>query len=700
MFLIHTKNQHIELPFSKHIHNMKKIIFFITLCFFFSINPTFAQVNNTPSKALLFGKNKIIPEGSVIRCATTEYEEYLKSKNPNRISTAEFEQWIAPKIELEKNKKKNAAQGFKTNAVITIPVVVHVIHNGDLLGSDENIFDEQVISQIQVLNEDFRKKANTPGFNTNSVGADVEIEFALAKRDPSGISSNGINHVNLGRESWSTVDIDGSLKPQTQWNPEKYLNIWVVKFTKTDLLGYAQFPSASGLPGINQDEGFANTDGVVIGYTFFGSSSYFTGGNYTTPYDKGRTTSHEVGHWLGLRHIWGDGGCDVDDFCQDTPNAGQENTGCPSNIDSCPASPGLDMVENYMDYTDDTCMNIFTADQKARMITVMNNSVRRASLKTSDALTPGVIFANDASTMVINLNIPPCGTSFIPVIRIVNKGSATLTQASISYGIDNNNLQTYNWTGSLANNESQNITLNSLTTTGGNHDFSSTITSTNRKTDQNSANNSDTINFDITKNYASNTVVFSLQQDYYGSETTWNLTNSAGTVLYKGGPYTDLPETGPLPDPIKATFDLAGNDCYTFTIFDTQDDGICCDFGNGSYTVSTPTNEIIATGGAFGGTQSKSFRIGSLSTVDIEKLNSVYLYPNPTSNILNVVSENKLNTPEVYTIINTLGQILKSKKIESAEDLQINVSHLSQGIYFLKLSKNQSETTTIPFIKK
>jgi hypothetical protein len=679
---------------------MKKITFFIALCFFFSIHTASAQVNNTPSETLLFGKKKIIPEGSVIRCATTEYEEYLRSKNPNRVSTAAFEQWITPKIEIEKNKKKNAANEYKTNAVIIIPVVVHVIHNGDLLGSDENIFDQQVISQIQVLNEDFRKKANTPGFNTNPVGADVEIEFALAKRDPSGILSNGINHVNLGRESWSTDDIDGALKPQTQWNPEKYLNIWVVKFTRTDLLGYAQFPSTSGLPGINTNGGLATTDGVVIGYSVFGSSSIFTGGNYTTNYDKGRTTSHEVGHWLGLRHIWGDGGCDVDDFCEDTPNAGQENTGCPINIDSCPESPGLDMVENYMDYTDDACMNIFTADQKTRMITVMNNSVRRVSLKTSDALTPGEIFANDASTMVVNLNIAPCSNTFIPVIRIVNKGSATLTQASIRYGIDNNNLQTYNWTGNLANNEAQNITLNSLTTTGGNHNFSSTITSANGTTDQNNANNSDTINFDITKNYASNTVTFSLQLDYYGTETTWNLTNSAGTVLYEGGPYTDLPESGPLPDPIDTIFNLAKNDCYTFTIVDTQSDGICCDFGNGSYTISTPTDEIIASGGAFRETESKSFRIGSLSTVDIEKLNSVYLYPNPTSNILNVVIENKLNTPEAYTIINTLGQILKSKKIESAEDLQINVSDLSKGIYFLQLSKDLSETTTIRFIKK
>jgi hypothetical protein len=680
---------------------MKKITFILLLSLFFSVNYSFAQVNNS-TEVILFSKKKIIKEGSLIRCATTEYEEYLKSKNPSRLSTSEFEQWITPKIIIEKEKIKNTSKGLRQNAVITIPVVVHVIHNGNIIGAEENIFDEQVISQIQVLNEDFRKKSGTPGFNTNPVGADVEIEFALAKRDPSGILSNGINRVDLGQESWSTDEINSFVKPQTQWDPEKYLNIWVVKFTGNNLLGYAQFPNASGLPGINPDEGPANTDGVVIGYAFFGSSSYFPGGTYLANYDKGRTASHEVGHWLGLRHIWGDGDCTVDDFCADTPNAGKENEGCPVGVDSCPLSTGLDMVENYMDYTNDACMNIFTADQKARMITVMNNSIRRASLKTSDALVPGTTFANDASTMIVNLNIN-CSSNFSPQIKITNKGTATLTQASIRYGVDNQNLQTYNWTGSLASNQSQNITLNSLTTTAGNHNFSCTIISVNGTTDQNTSNNSSTINFNIENslNYSSNTVNFSLQLDHYGTETTWKLTNTAGVILYEGGPYTDTDDvTGPLPALITTSFNLPSNDCYTFSIFDSQGDGICCEYGAGSYVLNTPGGDIIASGDAFGGGETTKFSINALSTNEVKNLNSVYLYPNPTSNLLNIVIENKLDSPEAYTIINSLGQIIKSKKIESEQDLSVNVSNLTQGIYFLKLSKNQSETNTIRFIKK
>lgn len=680
---------------------MKKITFILILFLFFSANYSFAQVNNT-TEVILFGKKQIIKKGSLIRCATTEYEEYLKSKNPNRLSTTEFEQWIAPKITIEKQKIKNTSKGLKQNAVITIPVVVHIIHNGDIIGVDENIFDQQVISQIQVLNEDFRRKTGTPGFNTNPVGADVEIEFALAKRDPSGVLSNGINRVNLGQESWSTDEINNSVKPQTQWNPEKYLNIWIVKFTANDLLGYAQFPSTSTLPGIDADEGPANTDGVVIGYAYFGSSSYFPGGTYATDYDKGRTTSHEVGHWLGLRHIWGDGGCDVDDFCEDTPNAGQANEGCPVGVDSCPTSPGLDMIENYMDYTNDACMNIFTANQKMRMITVMNNSIRRVSLKTSDALVPGVIFTNDATTMIVNLNIN-CSKNFSPVIKIINKGNSPLTQASIQYGIDNQNLQTYNWTGNLTNNESQDITLNNLTATEGNHNFSCTIISVNGATDQNTSNNNSNVNFDITNSldYSSNTVNFSLQLDRYGTETTWKLTNTAGNILYEGGPYTDTVVAEPLPDPINTSFNLPNNDCYTFTIFDSQGDGICCDYGSGFYTLKTPTNEVIASGATFEGAESTKFSINKpLSTDEFKDSNSIYLYPNPTSNILNITIENKLETPDTYSVINSLGEIIKSKKIESEDDLHVNVSNLTQGIYFLKLSKNKSETTTIRFIKK
>jgi hypothetical protein len=680
---------------------MKKITFILLLSVYFLANHSYAQTNNT-TKTLLFGKNKITQPGTFIRCASTEYEEFLKSKSPNRLTTSEFEQWINPKIAIEKEKRKGQSQVARENAVITIPVVVHVIHNGDAYGTSENIFDEQVLSQIRVLNEDFRKKIGTPGFNDNPVGADVELEFALAKSDPSGVLTNGINRVDLGQASWSTNEIESTVKPLTQWDPSRYFNIWVVKLASNTLLGYAQFPSASGLSGINANSGNANTDGIVIGYAFFGSSIYFPGGTYVNNYDKGRTASHEVGHWLGLRHIWGDGDCTVDDFCADTPNAGQENQGCPAGADSCPNSPGLDMIENYMDYTDDACMNIFTNDQKNRITTVMNNSIRRVSLKTSDALTPGFLLGNDASSRIINLNIN-CSKTFAPTIEISNKGTNTLTQVTIQYSVDNQNVQTYNWTGSLTTNQSQNITLPNLTTTVGDHNFNCSINTINSTTDQNAANNNSSVNFAIVNaaNYASNQFLFSLQLDHYGSETTWKLTNSAGIEVYQSETYTDSGnEKGPLPTIITKTFDLPSNDCYTFTIADSAGDGICCDFGRGSYVLRTASGDIVALGSNFEYGQSTKFSNNSLATTDVVDSGVIYLYPNPTSNELQIIVDNKVNTPEVYTIINSLGQVVKSEKIESIKDLTVNVSTLSQGIYFLKLSSSQSKTTTLRFVKK
>ncbi|WP_262706939.1 M43 family zinc metalloprotease, partial [Flavobacterium bomense] len=186
--------------------------------------------------------------------------------------------------------------------------------------------------------------------------------------------------------------IETILKPNTSWDPALYLNMWSLKFTDNTLLGYAQFPdnnfaqnNPNYLQGLNPNGGPANTDGVVSSYDVFGSSAF--GGSFllAPPYDKGRTMTHEVGHWLGLKHIWGDGGsrdsntkdCNASDYCDDTPKAGWENYECLITYDSCPTDPGNDMTENYMDYTNDACMNIFTQNQKDRITVIMNNAARR-----------------------------------------------------------------------------------------------------------------------------------------------------------------------------------------------------------------------------------------------------------------------------------------------------------------------------------
>lgn len=646
----------------------------------------------------IFGK-PVQHHSDHIRCVTTEYESYLQKKYKNRANQNEFERWISSKILKNKSDSEN---GRNTNNIITIPVVVHVIHNGDAYGTGENITDEQVLSQITVLNQDFRRMINSPGYNTNSVGADIEIEFCLVQQDPDGNETNGINRVNLTTASWGENAVESILKPQTQWDPTRYFNIWVCRFggDLEGVLGYAQFPDSSGLGGLDTSGGNANTDGVIIGYQYFGSSDIYPAGTYDSPYDKGRTTTHEIGHYFGLRHIWGDNSsCTVNatdsnkDYCLDTPAASTANYGCATGTNSCTAAAGNDMIENYMDYSDDACMNLFTQNQKERIMAVLQNSPRRASLVNSNACNPPVVYELDGSLNIESLN-EACETEFTPVIKLQNKGTITLTSVNITYNFDGETNQTFTWSGSLGLNEISLITLPSTSLNGGNHTFNASISLVNGNEDQNTVNNSINSSFDIINNYNTTQITLTLQRDYYGSETTWSLSNSLGNIVASGGPYSNSTS---LPALITQNIAVDNNECYVFTINDEYGDGICCDYGNGYYNLKTSDNIIIGSGGEFGSTEIKNFLINSSLNVVDYSLNKITIAPNPVTEFLTIYLNNT-EIPEKYSIYNSLGQLIISKKIEKTEDLNINTSNLSDGIYFLNISSNQLNKT-IKFLK-
>jgi len=265
-------------------------------------------------------------------------------------------------MELENATAMRMALGAKAlkkaTALVSIPVVVHVVYNT----SGENISATQIKSQIKVLNKDYRAKntdkSKVPPVWTGLV-TDVGIQFSLATKDPNGKPTNGITRTKTTRTSFDTDDSvkSSATGGRNPWNTSKYLNIWVCTLAN-GILGYAQFPG-----------GPKKTDGVVILNTAFGTT-----GTAAAPFNLGRTTTHEVGHWFNLRHIWGDTeDCSGSDFVADTPNAAGPNYGNPTfpHI-SCQNGPNGDMFMNYMDYVDDDAMFMFTTQQVARMQTALN----------------------------------------------------------------------------------------------------------------------------------------------------------------------------------------------------------------------------------------------------------------------------------------------------------------------------------------
>jgi PKD repeat protein len=305
-----------------------------------------------------------------------------------------------------------AANGKLMTVPATIPVVVHILHNQASI-TGENISAAQVASQITVLNADYAGTnsdiGSVPSIFTGVKANDCQVQFCLATIDPSGntMANPGIDRINWNTQGWTDPNsfasspslqayFDGTIKPATIWDPTKYMNIWVAKVNGSGLLGYASFPAGTGLTGLSGVE-TATTSGVVINCYAFGTTGIAGTSGYSM-YNKGRTATHEVGHWLGLRHISGDAACG-DDYCTDTPKqkggfsggGGGLNFGCPSypylasgecTGTNSATTAGSEMFMNYMDYVDDACMYMFSADQKTRIQTAMTNGTYRKFLGT------------------------------------------------------------------------------------------------------------------------------------------------------------------------------------------------------------------------------------------------------------------------------------------------------------------------------
>jgi hypothetical protein len=313
-----------------------------------------------------------VEEQAVRRCVAVDNHLRLLRKSPEyRWRRREIAREIAAWTE------RYAASGLRTG-LIRIPVVVHVLHNT----AAQNISDAQIHSQLDVLNRDFRR-LNGDAVNTPPafapVAADARLEFALAVRDPACNPTNGINRIATNVTGWTYPGDDmksaatGGADP---WDTEQYLNIWIVNYTDSTL-GFGTFPG-----------GPANLQGTVCDYRAFGTTGTLTPGAHL-----GRTMTHEIGHYLDLFHIWGDdgSGCTGSDLIADTPNqAGSSpfsGSSCRTHpAVSCSNGPDGDMFMNYMDYSGDQCMNMFTAGQATRIDATLHT--QRTGLLASHGLVP------------------------------------------------------------------------------------------------------------------------------------------------------------------------------------------------------------------------------------------------------------------------------------------------------------------------
>lgn len=359
-----------------------------------------------------------------VRCGSTELLNQQIAANPGLMQVIEKQEAdIAAWIKANKDKP--------TRNVITIPVVVHLVYNPN----ENYIFtDHQVKDQIDILNEDYRR-LNGDAYKTPAdflgIAADCEIQFCLAKRDPSGNCTNGIlreTYTDVNEWDMSTFDTYKA----TAWPREQYLNIWVAYLPGT-VLGWSTFPSTIDF-----------TDGAVIADRAFSRIEPASGN-----YNRGRTMTHEVGHWLNLKHVSGDdgGACSGTDYCEDTPNQGDDNSGCPEHPNPSCSNNG-DVFMDYMDYVRDSCMNVFTADQKLRMHAALNNE--RSTLLSSQGCICPVTPDNDVAVTDILYPYLNIDQRFIqPVVRVRNNGSNAITSFNLQYGFYHQDVHSFDWTGNL-----------------------------------------------------------------------------------------------------------------------------------------------------------------------------------------------------------------------------------------------------------
>ena len=626
-------------------------------------------------------------------------------------------------------------------SILHIPVLFHVIHNGDAYGVNENITDEQILSQIDALNRDFRKH----NFDTSKVPAefmsllgDMQIEFCLARFDTVGGITSGIIRQNLGVPAWDRPQIEGIMKPTTIWDPNQYFNIWTCQFTGSlDLvLGYAQFP---GL--------YKYTDGVVLRYDCVGTT-----GNIRTGNELGRVATHEAGHWIGLYHTWGDDNgmpdeCAGSDSVADTPNERVEYYGRPSFPQTSCGSH--DMFMNYMDYVDDSAKFMFTAGQVARA---------RASLLSQRGMLLASINCNlTIDAQFLNFISPSdsvCTNNLMSTFKFRNNALENISYLEALYSIDGGSLQLATWTGFLHYREEGYFSLPVVMVGDGTHTISVTLFNPNHVgNDDFGGNDIGTRTFYVTG--TSTGLNTPISEGFEGSTlpVNWSIQNPNGDITWQlftsGGAFGTSSQcmmmdnyTPPLsvmnkkdglitedynllnPNTPHLTFDVAyarrspsrgdtlsvfaSLDCgHTWTLIWKRGSAQLATTTDDLTTIFYPTNtqwqNYLINLSPFGNADKIRFKFENFSQVgnrlfldnvnlksygvsiqNLSETHQVNIFPNPVDESVHLELSDYFKLPVQYSIKNVLGQQLQEGSIHSNISA-VATDHLLDGLYFINI---------------
>ena len=557
------------------------------------------------------------------------------------------------------NKQIKQWKSSRANEAYTIPVVFHVLYEN----VNENIGIDQIQSQLDVLNQDFNRTNNDANQTPNefaAIAANCNISFCLAQRTPNNDTTSGVTYTQTSVTSFSLYDnriFYDSLGGKNIWDSKKYLNIYVCDLTNA--LGFAAFPGGNDA-----------RDAVVIDFEHFGTI------NVSPPFNKGRTATHEVGHWLNLLHIWGDGNCGSDQV-DDTPTQQAANYNCPSHPSPTCENNG-DMFQNFMDYTNDACMNLFTLGQKNRMHATLNiDRIEATNLSFCQLPFEDIGIIDNVSPQN---NQEYCGQEIEITTTLFNYSEKVISSATINYFINDQAPQSIEWNGILNPNSSANIDLGNLFLNPGEHSLTIFSKMPNDFRDLNP--NNDTLNVSFLVKSGTNYEI-AIQTDNYAEETSWQIQNSAGQIIS----YSEDLMSNTL-----NTFDYCQDldSCHTLFIIDEYNDGICCDFGNGYIQI----NQQLFSGSFNSQVEIDLCSISSIS--DFDKNGDISIYPNPTLGKL-TVSSTKFDIRQII-VFDIFGKNVFQKGCHNKEE-ELNLYYLESGLYLIQVD-NGITSRNLKFFKR